>query len=186
MSVFILHATNNFNMSTMDADLEFARVKPHLPTLTNIADKNTYLHPAERSIRAVKEQCRHAAQSLPFSDFPMIIAIVIISESIGNLNRFPREGSMTKNLSPLPFVMGAPKLDFNLLTYSLGDHAEVHEENNYQTNSPNARGTRAISLNPVHNSTGSYYFFLFGNWSQTELREMDKAPNAELGNRQSR
>lgn len=54
LSVFSLHATNGFNVKVLDEDLEFECLKPHLPTLMNIIDKNTHVHPAEISIRTVR------------------------------------------------------------------------------------------------------------------------------------
>ena len=51
------------------------------------------------------------------------------------MNRLPRKTGIFKNLSPLAIVASAPKLDFKKLKSSLGEHAEVYEDNYYQTNS---------------------------------------------------
>ena len=53
--VFSICTTDGFKTQSMDADIEFNCLKPHLPTLINTIDKNFHLHLAERSIYTTKE-----------------------------------------------------------------------------------------------------------------------------------
>jgi len=116
------------------------------------------VHPAERSIRTVKERARYTVQSLPFGYYPLLLAAAIIYDSISNLNDFSCKNGITDYISPASFVTGAQKKDYNHIKLSIGDYVEVYEDNNYQTNSTHTRSTPAITLNAVNNSTGSYYF----------------------------
>ena len=158
-SIINTHHKQGFEVKTIDVDLEFDSLKEKLSIPVNVVDKNTHVHAVERSIRTIKERIRCTIQSLPFSCIPKLIIEGAVAEATENLNRLPRRGGVSPHLSPLTIVCNAPKLDFNLLKLTFGDYVEVYEDNGFQTNSPNTRGTPAIALNPVYNSTGSYYFF---------------------------
>jgi len=95
----------------------------------------------------------------PFSCIPVAIVEAAVDEATSILNRLPRKKGISKHLSPLLIVTGAPKIDFNLLRLSFGSYVEVYEDNGYQTNSNHTRGAPAITLNSTLNSSGSYFFF---------------------------
>ena len=59
--------------------------------------------------------------------------------------------------APSPFS-GATKTDFNMLKLEIGENVEAHEENVFQTNSQNARGAPAITLNCLRTSDSSCDF----------------------------
>ena len=75
------------------------------------------------------------------------------------MNRLTRKTGVAKHLSPLTTSTSASKLDFTKLNLSLGEFAEVCEDNGCQTNSANDRGASTITLKQVHNSFRSYYFY---------------------------
>ena len=79
-------------------------------------------------------------------------------DSISNLSAFKRSNGITNDIFLSTFVAGGPRQDYNHINLSIGEHVEACEENNYKTNSSNTRGTPTVALNPVSNSTGSYYF----------------------------
>jgi len=102
---------------------------------------------------------RCTLQCLPFTCIPKGIIVGAVFEAIGKLNRVPRPKDISSTLSPLTIVTNAPKLDFNFLTLTFGEYVEVYEDNEFNTNSPDTRGTPAITLHPTYNSTESYHFF---------------------------
>ena len=55
LSMFSTCTTNGFETQSMDADIEFNCLKPHLPMLINTIDKNFHVHLPERSIYTAKE-----------------------------------------------------------------------------------------------------------------------------------
>ena len=101
-------------------------------------------------------------QSLPFSSFPTIVADRIVNNSISNLNNFPRRNTCSTTI-PNNFATSSPKPDFNLMKLKFGEHVKVHEDNYFQTNSPNYRGAPAIRLDMTNNSTDSCYFMSLVN-----------------------
>ena len=111
LSAITIYTTNGFNIKNINADLEFNCLKPHLPVPMNIIDKDSHVHPAERSIRTVKERARCTVQSLPFSYHPFLLTAAIMYDSISNLNIFPYSNGITNDISPSTFVTGTPKRD---------------------------------------------------------------------------
>ena len=55
LSAMNMHTTNDFNIKTIDADLEFKYSQEYLLELINLIDKDSHLHLVERSMRTVKE-----------------------------------------------------------------------------------------------------------------------------------
>ena len=116
------------------------------------------MHLIGRSNRTTKERVRCLTQILPFSCVPTLIIEAVLNDSSQNLNRLPRKSSVSKHLSPLTIITSVPKLDCTKLKSSFGEYAEVCEDNGNQINISKTRGAPAITLSPVHNSSGSYYF----------------------------
>lgn len=73
-----------------------------------------------------------------------------------NLNQFPIESSISKDISPLKLVTGQLKLDYNLLKLEYGEYVEIYKDNKSCTNSNNTRGIPAITSYTKYNATGSY------------------------------
>ena len=84
-------------------------------------------------------------QILPFSIFPTTIADGIVNNFMRNLSNFPIRTTHS-TMNPNTFVTGAPKLDFNLMKLDFSECVEVHENNSFQTNSPNSRVAPAATL----------------------------------------
>ena len=125
----------------------------------SIVDTDSYVYPAEHSIRTSKERMRCLFQSLPFSCIPKGIIDGAMFDCTNNLSRLPRNSSIEEHISPLAIVASLPKLDLNLITLSFSDYVETCEYNGFQTNSTNMRVTPAITLCYICNYTVSYKFF---------------------------
>ena len=137
LSIFSLYNNSNFNIVLIDVDLKFECVKLYLLINTNIIDKDSHMYLAKRYFIIVKERCRFTAQNLLFSMYPKILALTIVFEVNGNLNRLIRADGITKYLSLLAFVTRSAKLDYNLITLSFSNYIELYENNKYQRNSLN-------------------------------------------------
>ena len=96
---------------------------------------------------------------LTFYCMPALIIEDKLDDSIKNLNRFYRKTGVSKHLSPLTIVTSLTKLDFTKLKLSFGENSKAHKDNGYQSNITKTRGAPTITLNPVHDSSGSYYFY---------------------------
>ena len=88
-----------------------------------------------------------------------LIIEAMFDDSKQNLNMLPRKTGVSKHLSHLAIFTYVTKLDCTKLNLSFGDHAEAHEENIHQSNSAKTRGALAITLDQVHNSYGTCYFY---------------------------
>ena len=158
-NVIEMYLNNNFSVEGIKADLEFQSIKDDLDTDMNIVDMDAHVHPIERSNRTVKEHIRCSVQGLLFRCLPKGIIIGLVIYSIQNLNHLPIESGISKYMSPLTFVIGAPRPDYNAMELEFGEYVKIYEDNGFQTNSNNTRGTPAIALYPEHNTIGSFWFF---------------------------
>jgi len=134
MTAVHAYTNNGFVIEIIDADLEFSSIEFRVivdgyTVPFNILDVDLKNHPAERSIRVVKERVRCTLQSLPFSCIPKGIIVSAVYEAIEKINRLPRPRGISSTLSPLTIVTNTAKLDFNLLKLEFGEYVEVYEDN---------------------------------------------------------
>ena len=89
---------HNFTVQLIDADAEFKTLEGTLEVALNIVDPLEHVHPAERSIRTLKERIRCTIQGLPFSCIPKGTIVGAMFECNSDLNRLPRK-TLLRNTS---------------------------------------------------------------------------------------
>ena len=121
----------------------------------NKTSRDEHVRDIERYIRTVKEQMRAIYNTLPFQKIPARLVIEMAKTAVFWLNAFPAAGGASQDLSPRTILTGQ-QVDYKRhCRYQFGEYTQTHEEHN---NSMNPRMVRAISLRPVGNGQGSFYF----------------------------
>ena len=86
---------------------------------------------------------------------------MIIEEAVRTIirarNQFASQDGISKSLSPLTIVTGAPPQDYNKMDLKFGTYVQVYNDNE-PTNTMTPRTTGAIALSSIGNSKGDYSF----------------------------
>ena len=93
--------------------------------------------------------------TLPFQKIPAQLVIEMAKTAVFWWNAFPAMGGASQDLSPCTIMTGQ-QVDYKRhCHYQFGEYTQTHEEHN---NSMNPRTVGAITLHPVGNGKGSFYF----------------------------
>ena len=156
--VIQLYHARGFAVTELKTDQEFNCLRIDvLPILLDALAVDNNVHNVERSIRTVKGDTRTLTVSLPFSRVPRFMVSEIITFALRSRNMLPAPNGVSKTMSPLSLVTGAPKPEYAHMKLEFGSYVHIFNDN-VPTNTMTARTTGAIVLNSVGNSKGDYYF----------------------------
>ena len=127
-----------------------------LGILLNTASNDEHVPEIERQIRTVKERTRSIYCTLPFNKMPQRLIIEMVYAANYWLNMFPRQGGVSKTLSPRALLTGKTWSYTTHCKLEFGDYVQTHEEHD---NSMAARTIGAIALRPTGNTQGGYFFY---------------------------
>ena len=114
--VIHIYHSRGFEIIDVHADIEFEPLRePLRPIQLHTVAKDDHVTSIERSIRTVKEDTRTCVHGLPFSKLPKMLLVDMVKQMNRNLNQFPAKDGISKTLSPMTLLTGAPKPDFNKL-----------------------------------------------------------------------
>ena len=156
--VIQLYHARGFAITELKTDQEFNCLRIDvLPILLDAVAVDDHVHDVERSIRTVKGDTRTLTVSLPFNRVPRLMVSEIITFALRSRNMLPPPNVVSKTMSPLSLVTGAPKPDYTHMKLEFGSYVHILNDN-VPTNTMPALTTGAIVLNSVGNSKGGYYF----------------------------
>ena len=157
-TVVTLYWKAGFTVTTALMDGEFVPLRGGLAEIgitLNETSRDEHVGDIERYIRTVKERMRAIYNTLPFHKVPARLVIEMAKTAIFWLNAFPITGGASGNLSPRTILTGQ-KVDYKRhCRFQFGEYTQTHEEHN---NSMNPRTVGALTLRPVGNGQGSFYF----------------------------
>ena len=124
--------------------------------MLNTASNDEHVPEIERQIRTVKERTRAIYCTLPFQKMPRRLIIEMVYAANYWLNMFPRQGGISKTLSPRTLLTGQTWSYTTHCKLEFGDYVQTHEEHD---NSMATRTIGAIAVCPTGNTQGGYFFF---------------------------
>ena len=140
-----------------------------------LAAKGEHLGPIEQQIQVVKERFRGWQNTVPYDRIPQLLMVHALINIARMLNHFPRKGGITADFSPRALVVGE-QLDVKKeLLCPVGAYCQVHEHEEPR-NSPKARTQGAISLGPMGNDKGGYYFMSLRTGKKLKRYSWDELP----------
>ena len=156
--VISLYRKAGFKVTVALMDGEFVPLCGGLAELgirLNETSRDEHVRDIEQYIRTVKERMRAIYNTLPFQKIPARLVIEMAKTAVFWLNAFPAMGGASQDLSPRTILTGQ-QVDYKRhCHYQFGEYTQTHEEHN---NSMNPRMVGAITLHPVGNGQGSFYF----------------------------
>jgi len=173
-TVFNMYEARGFTVQHLRGDSEFACLgDTFLPTRLHIATKSEHVPEIERSIRTVKDGCRSTIHGLPFQSYPKIMLRYLVLYVVRLLNIFPSKNGVSKALSPITIMTGAPPPSYHFFSLEYGTYVQVHD-NPTITNTTGSRSTGAIALGPANDHGGWFFMSLMTGkrllrYSWTEL-----------------
>ena len=105
-----------FVLDHMLADFEFEYVRPTTAILginLNTTSASEHIGDIEWFICLLKERLRRLASTLPFTKYPKLMKIVLVTFCVFWLNGFPRKGGVSIHIGPGIIIDGS-KPDFNV------------------------------------------------------------------------
>ena len=156
--VVTLYRKAGFMVTTELMDGEFVPLRGALAEIgitLNETSRDEHVGDIERYIRTVKERMRAINNTMPFHKVPARLVIEMAKTAVFWLNAFPVVGGASGNLNPRTILTGQ-KVDYKRhCRFQFGEYTQTHEEHN---NSMNPRTVGALTLPPVGNGQGSFYF----------------------------
>jgi hypothetical protein len=126
--------------------------------MLNLAAAREHVPEVERSIRTGKEVTRCITHTMPFRRVPIIMVTGMVTASFSRVNDVPATNGVSDTISPSTIVASRPSPDYNVMkSIDFVTYEQVADEPD-PTNTNTTRTTGAISLNPVGNEQGAYYF----------------------------
>ena len=121
----------------------------------NETSRDEHVGDIEWYICMVKEHMQAIYNTLPFHKIPARLVIEMTKTAVFWLNAFPVMGGASQDLSPCTILMGQ-QVDYKRhCHFQFGEYAQTHEEHN---NSMTPKTVGALTLCPVGNGQGSFYF----------------------------
>ena len=159
-NVKALYTKIGFNVTTALMDREFVPMRTsrlNIGVSLSTASASEHVSEIEQQHRVIKERARACLHSLPFKMIPKSMITEMIYNCVLWINAFPPKGGVSDSISPRTLLTRV-KFDYNChCKLAIGAYAQVHEEN-FPTNSQQARTLGAICLGPSGNLQGSYKF----------------------------
>ena len=121
-------------------------------TLNTVAN-DEHVPEVERYIRTLKEQTHATYNTLPFKQIPSCLIIEMVYAANLWLNMFPHPNGISQTMSPWA-ILTSHRIEYCQLEF--GEYVQTHEEHG---NSMQPRTIGALSLQPMGNVQGGYFFF---------------------------
>ena len=154
-----VYLQQGFRIRNAFMDGQFEPLRGNLAELgimLNTASNDEHVPEIERQICTVKERTRAIYCTLPFQKMPRRLIIEMVYAANYWLNMFPRQGGISKTLSPRALLTGQTWSYTTHCKLEFGDYVQTHEEHD---NSMATRTIGAIALRPTGNTQGGYFFF---------------------------
>ena len=119
--------------------------------------KDDHIGEVKRSNRTIKADLRNLTQGLPFQRLPRLLFHEAIRFVTRSRNQFAAPDGISKTLSPLTIITGAPPPDYSKMKLQFGSYVQVFNDN-HPAHSMTSRTAGAIALSSVGNSKGDFYF----------------------------
>jgi hypothetical protein len=131
----------------------------------------------ERKAQQVKERVRAFWNTLPFKPCTIII-VYLVYYCVTTINWYPSRSSIYPNVSAKELFTGR-KVDYSVdCKVQFGQYVQTHEDLEV-TNTMKPRTIGAISLGPVGNIQGTYYFLSLTTWRVIKRRSWTPLPMPE-------
>ena len=174
-----LYRARGFRIVMCHADDEFAFIRDSLLALgnigLNIAATNEHVPEIERAIRTIKERNRAVVNTLPFTHYPKLLKLALISSAATWMNLFPHANGVSDLLSPRTIMTGTTLNFHTHCRLPFGAYCEIHNEPS-PTNTETSRTTPAIALHPSGNLQGSYHFLSLVTGRRVTRRNWSELP----------
>ena len=154
-----VYLQRGFRIRNAFMDGQFEPLRGNLAELgivLNTASNDEHVPEIERQICTVKERTQAIYCTLPFQKMPRRLIIEMVYAANYWLNMFPRQGGISKTLSPRALLTGQTWSYTTHCKLEFGDYVQTHEEHD---NSMATRTIGAIALRPTGNTQGGYFFF---------------------------
>jgi hypothetical protein len=168
-----LYNNPDFKITTMHANEEFPSLRHPLLELDkinlNIAATYKHVPEIERAIRTIKECNQSTDSGLPFKNYPKLLKLVFISQTVSWLNMLPHADGISSTMSPLTIITGTTANFTTHCHVPIGAYFEVHNGND-PSNTEKPRTSYAIALNLTGNLQGSFHFLSLPTGKHTSRR----------------
>ena len=124
-------------------------------TLNTVAN-DEHVPEVERYIRTLKEQTHATYNMLPFKQMPSRLIIEMVYTANLWLNMFPHPNGISQMMSPQAILTGHHIEYATHCQLEFGEYVQTHEEHD---NSMQPRTIGSLSLWPMGNVQGGYFFF---------------------------
>ena len=160
------------------ADEEFSSLREDLTALgvnLNIASTNEHVPEIERAIRTIKERNRSIVSTLPFTYYPKLFKLALITNAVTWINIFPHADGISNILSPRVIVTGVVANYKTHCRVPIGSYCEVHDEPK-RSNTETPRTSPAIALNATGNQQGGVHFLSLETGMKLTRRKWTELP----------
>ena len=147
-----------FEIAHLLMDGQFEPIRGDLSTLgitLNTIANDEHVPKVERYIRTLKERTRATYNTLPFKQMPSRLIIEMVYAANLWLNMFLHPNGISQTMSPRAILMGHCIEYATHCQLEFGEYVQTHEEHD---NSMQPRTIGAISLWPMGNVQGGYFF----------------------------
>ena len=144
------HLLMDGQFESIHGDLSSLRI-----TLNTVAN-DKHVPEVERYICTLKEQTCATYNTLPFKQMPSRLIIEMVYAANLWLNMFPHPNGISQTMSPRAILTGHQIEYATHCQLEFGEYVQTHEEHD---NSMQPRTIGALSLRPMGNVQGGYFFF---------------------------